>query len=73
MSASVRNLEIALHEFVDRPLEEEITGLELFDIESLLNIALESLYESPAERSKSRESLTEAIAQIEATMKRRRG
>ncbi len=50
MSQSLRNLRAALREFIDRPLEEEIEVRDQLDTADLLECALDSLYESPAER-----------------------
>jgi hypothetical protein len=55
VSTSLRFLSVALRDFIDRPIEEEIGADVLNEIEYLLQIALESLYESPRERAETRE------------------
>jgi hypothetical protein len=67
MSQSLRILKAAVHEFVNRPSEEEIDPNDLRDVVEALDGELEKLFESPEEGAAQDEALAKAMAEISAT------
>ncbi len=67
MSQSLRILKAAVHEFVNRPAEEEIDPNDLRDVVEALDGELEKLYETPEERAAQDEVLAKAMEEISAT------
>ncbi len=67
MSQSLRILKAAVHEFVNRPAEEEIDPNDLRDVVEALDGELEKLYETPEERAAQDEALAKAMEEISAT------
>ena len=67
MSQSLRILKTAVHEFVNRPAEEEIDPNDLRDVVEALDGELEKLYETPEERAAQDEALAKAMEEISAT------
>ena len=50
MPSSLSYLRVALREFIDRPLDEELAVRDQLDVADLLEVALDSLYQTRAER-----------------------
>jgi len=64
VSSSLSYLRVALREFIDRPLDEEVDLRDQLDVADLLEGALDSLYQTRAEREEelARRPELEAIA-----------
>jgi hypothetical protein len=67
MAQSLRTLQAAVREFINRPADEETDPHDLRDVVEALDGELEKLYESPEERAAQDEALAKAMAEISAT------
>ncbi len=67
MSESLRTLQAAVREFINRPSEEAVDPGDLCDVVDELGGELERLYESPEERAAADEALAKALERISTT------